>query len=217
MIGEKMLEFRKYGPAPCPEETEPPICVVTYPEACGRPAVGEVWCLSFCQAHGTEAHVAARLEAYEDAGRELDRLTGAVEGAHAVRNPLVYEALKGTTFPSRGIHLDHYDAIRAAYDLDAATTDPDTLAYDYDTEPSDTPHDWHCEARKMVVGFMREAYEAGQPQLLSALEPIREFETAQQVLAYEDVERRWAAPRRAAREERRKRDAERRERPGGAS
>lgn len=126
LIGEKMLEFRKYGPAPCPEETEPPICVVTYPEACGRPAVGEVWCLSFCQAHGTEAHVAARLEAYEDAGRELDRLTGAVEGAHAVRNPLVYEALKGTTFPSRGIHLDHYDAIRAAYDLDAATTDPAT-------------------------------------------------------------------------------------------
>ena len=81
-----MLEFTKYGPAPA-EEKDPPVCVVTYPEVCGRPAVGEVWSLSFCEAHGNEAHVAARLEAYEDAGRELDRFTQAVEGEHAVRNP----------------------------------------------------------------------------------------------------------------------------------
>ncbi|MDP9437368.1 MAG: hypothetical protein M3P49_01245 [Actinomycetota bacterium] len=63
-----MLEFRKYGPAPA-EEKDPPTCVVTYPEDCGRAAVGEVWALPFCEGHGTEAVAAARLEAYEDAGR----------------------------------------------------------------------------------------------------------------------------------------------------
>ena len=194
-----MLEFRKYPPPP-PAETEPPMCAVTYPKRCGRAAVGEVWSLPFCEAHGTEAHIAARLETCEDAARVLDRLTGVVEGEHAVRNPLVYEALKGITFPPSGFDLDHLEAIRAAYDLDAATTDPDTLAYDYDGEPCDTPHDGHCEAREMIVGFMREAQEAGQPQLLASLEPIREFETVQQVLAYRDLETRYVEPRRAARE-----------------
>ncbi len=61
-----MLEFRKYPGEP-PEGTEPPACVVTYPEPCGRAAAGEVWCLPFCEAHGKEAAAAAYLEAFEDA------------------------------------------------------------------------------------------------------------------------------------------------------
>ncbi len=211
-----MLEFRMY-PAPPPLETDPPMCVVTYPERCGWVAEGEVWCLPFCRKHGTEAVAAARLEAYEDAGRELDALMGGLEGEHVVRNPLVYEALKGVKLP--GEHPDvlaHAQQIRAAYPLDGVPTDTDTLAYDYDAEiPEDTPYDWHCEARELVVGFMREAHEAGQPQLLAALEPIREFETVQQELAHDDMERRWAAPRRATREERRRRENS--DRPGDAA
>ncbi len=204
-----MLEFVKYGPAPA-EEKDPPTCVVTYPETCGRSAVGEVWGLSFCEAHGTEAVAAARLEAYEDAGRELDALAGLLEGEHAVRNPLVYEALRGAKLP--GEHPDalaHAQQIRAAYDLDGAAVDPDTLAFDHG-EPDAGPHDWWCEAREMVVGWMREAYEAGQPSLLRALEGIRERATVQQELALDDMERRWILPRRAAREERERHEEEKR-------
>ncbi len=206
MTGERMLEFRKYGPA-LAEEKDPPTCVVTYPERCGRSAVGEVWALPFCEVHGTEAVSAARLEAYEDAGRELDALMGGLEGEHAVKNPLVYEALKGAKIP--GEHPDalaHDPQIRAAYSLDGVPTDPDTLAHDYDEE-CDTPYDWWCESRELVVGWMREAFESHQPHLVELLEPIRERATVQQELAHDDMERRWAAPRRAAREERRRRES----------
>ena len=196
-----MLEFTKYDPE-TPEEGRKgaPLCVVAYPNPCGHPAVGEVWGLSFCEAHGNEAHIAARLEAYEDAEKVLDRLTSSVEGEHAVRNPLVYGALKGIVSPPNGFDLNHDEAIRAAYVLRESDTDPDTLAYDYDVDPGGGPYDWWNEACEMVVGFMREAYEAGQPHLLASLEPIREHATVQQVLAYEDMNRRWVAPRRAARE-----------------
>ena len=203
-----MLEFRMYPPETPEEERKgSPICVVTYPDPCGRAAVGEVWSLPFCEAHGNEAHAAARLEAYEDAERELDRLRGGIEGEHAVRNPLVYEALKGITLP-HAPSPDHGEAIRAAYLLREEDTDPDTLAFDYSGIPDrDGPYDWWCEAREMVVGFMREAYEAGQPTLLRTLEPIREHATVQQELALRDMDRRFVQPRRAAREEARKREA----------
>lgn len=214
MIGVTMLEFRKYPPPP-PMETKPPMCSVTYPEPCRWVAVGEVWNLSFCEAHGEEAHAAALLEAHEDAGRELDALRGLVEGEHAVRNPLVYEVLKGAKFP-RGYAdpAGHAGVIRSAYALDTVEADPDTLVFDYDGEPGDTPYDWWCEAREMVVGWMREAYEAGQPPLLKALEPIRERATVQQELALDDMNRRYVEPRRAERARRRREEGER---PEGAA
>ncbi|MDP9484779.1 MAG: hypothetical protein M3Q49_03125 [Actinomycetota bacterium] len=202
MTGERMLEFRKYGPAPA-EEKDPPMCVVTYPEPCGRVAAGEVWALPFCEAHGNEAHAAARLEAFEDAEGELHGLLGHLGNARPARNPLLIAAVGAATVPGERPSPDHGEAIRAAYALREEDTDPDTLAYDYgEAIARDTPFDWHCEAREMVVSFMREAHEAGQPQLLWALEPIREYETVQQELALADMERRWAAPRRAARERR---------------
>ncbi|MDP9437369.1 MAG: hypothetical protein M3P49_01250 [Actinomycetota bacterium] len=117
--------------------------------------------------------------------------------------------MKGAKIP--GEHLDalaHAPQIRTAYPLDGVPTDPDTLAFDY-VEPDAGPHDWWCEAREMVVGWMREAYREGQSPLLDALAPIRERATVQQELALLDMERRYIAPRRAAREEQRKRDAER--------
>ncbi len=209
-----MLEFRKYGPAPA-EEKDPPTCVVTYPETCGRAAVGEVWGLSFCEAHGDEAVLAARIEAHEDAEREFQALTNA-EGERITRNFLIIAALRELRVPGGGADLEtheaHDRAILAAYPLDESLTDPDTLAFDYD-EPDAGPHDWWSEARETVVRWMREAYEACQSPLLDALEPIRERATVQQQLAHDDMERRWAAPRRAAREERKRREAG--QRPAG--
>ena len=206
-----MLEFRKYPPeTPMEERKGEPVCVVAYPNPCGRAAVGEVWALPFCEAHGEEAHAAARLEAYEDAGRELEALTGRAYEALPVRNPLVREAIAAMRIPGMGLGYDHGEAIRAAYDLEAAATDPDTLAYDYgDALSADTHYDWRSQAREMVVGFMREAYEEGQPHLLRDLEPLREYESVQQELALRDMERRYVEPRRSEREERRKREAER--------
>jgi hypothetical protein len=81
------------------------------------------------------------LEAFEDAGRELDALVGSLEGEHAVRNPLVYEVLKGLRIDG-DYNPDHGEAVRAAYPLRETDTDPDTLAYDYDAEiPEDMPYD----------------------------------------------------------------------------
>ncbi len=193
-----MLEFRKYPPPP-PEETEPPVCVVTYPTACDRPACGEVWALPFCEAHGREAEIAAKNEAEEDARREREALLSAV-GAGVVRNPLLRSALGGVVFPAGAPGEEHDEAIRTAYALRESDTDTDTLRYDYgDATARDTPFDWWCEAREMVCGFMRQAYEAGQRPLLEALEPIRERATVQQELALRDMERRYVEPRRAAR------------------
>lgn len=206
-----MLEFVKYPPE-TPEEDRKgaPVCAATYPEACGRPAAGEVWALSFCAEHGAEAVLAARLEAHEHAGRALDSLEGLVEGERAVHNPLVHEALKGAKIPGEAPHsLAHDELVRNAYDLDEGLTDPDTLAYSYGEPYGDTPHDWWCEAREMVVGFMREAYVAGQSPLLDRLEPIREYATVQQELALKDQDRRYVEPRRAECEWMRKREAER--------
>ncbi|MDP9486458.1 MAG: hypothetical protein M3Q49_11880 [Actinomycetota bacterium] len=211
-----MLEFRMYPPPP-PLETDPPMCVVTYPERCGWVAEGEVWGLPFCRTHGEEAVLAAKIEAHEDAEREFQALTNA-EGERITRNFLIIAALRELRVPGGGADLEtheaHDHAILAAYPLDESLTDPDTLAFDYG-EPDAGPHDWWCEARETVVRWMREAYEAGQSPLLDALEPIRERATVQQELAHDDMERRWAAPRRAAREERRRR--ERDGRPGGAA
>ncbi len=130
MIGALMLEFRKYSPAPA-EEKDPPVCVVSYPEACNRPAVGEVWALPFCEARGKEAVAAARLEAFEDAEGELHGLLGHLGNTRPARNPLLIAAVRAATVPGERPSPDHGEAIRAAYALREEDTDPDTLAYDY--------------------------------------------------------------------------------------
>jgi hypothetical protein len=199
-----MFEFRKYPPETPEEERKgSPICVVTYPEACGRAAVGEVWSMPFCEAHGNEAHAAARIEAVEDAEGELGALLGSM-GESLIRNPLIREALGILRLSDEAPPAhDHGEVIRAAYILRESDTDPDTLAFDYSGIPDrDDPYDWWCEAREMAVGFMREAYEVGQPHLLRTLEAMREYATVQQELALDDMERRFVQPRRAAREER---------------
>lgn len=211
-----MLEFVKYDPeTPVEERKGSPVCVVTYPDPCGRAAVGEVWSMPFCEAHGEEAALAARIEAHEDAEREFQALINA-EGERITRNFLIIAALRELRVPGPGADLDahkaHDRAILAAYPLDYAAeealTDRGTLAFDY-ADPDAGPHDWWCEAREMVVGWMRVAYEAGQSPLLAALEPIRERATVQQELARRDMERRYIEPRRAEREERKRREAER--------
>lgn len=201
-----MLEFRKYAPAPAGEE-DPPTCAVGYPGPCGRPAVGEVWSLPFCGPHGEEAAAAASLEVREDAEREIEALM-ANEGGLVVRNPLLRRAMGGIDFLSGAPERDHDRALGAAYAPDEALTDPETLAFDYERDfACDGPHDWWSETRELVVRSMREASEAGLPQLLGGLESLRERATVQQELARLDYERRWVAPRRAEREERRRGEA----------
>ncbi len=113
--------------------------------------------------------------------------------------------LRDATVPGERPSPDHGEAIRAAYALRESDPDPDTLAFDYaDATARDTPFDLWCEARELVCGFMRQAYEVGQRPLLEALEPIRECATVQQELALEDMERRYVEPRCA---ERRRREA----------
>jgi hypothetical protein len=63
------------------------------------------------------------------------------------------------------------------------------------------------DPRGLVVGvslaslFMRQTQERGVSELIKMLEPLRERAAAQVVvLAEDDYERRWVAPRRAKRE-----------------
>ncbi len=195
--------FRKYPPPP-PEEKAPPRCVVTYPAPCERPAVGEVWSLSFCEEHGLEAEYAAMQEAAENADHELTVITNA-ERERFHRNPHVLAALGRAEVP--GLEGFRYDAdeherlVRAAYDAGEEHTDPETAAFDYDSGyAGDGPVDWWTATRELVVRFTREAHDAGLPELLNDLERIRERATVQQLLASEDYERRYVAPRVAARE-----------------
>lgn len=185
------------------------MCSVTYPERCGWIAEGEVWALPFCKAHGLEAAQAARMEVHDEAERELGALLANFDGGRLVRNPLLREALGKLEIPDDGdTYGEHEEAIVAAYAPDDSLLDPDTLAFDYaDEDRTLIPYDWWCEARELVVKWMREAHEVGQSPLLDALEPIRERASVQQVLAARDLERRWAAPRRAELEERRRRGA----------
>jgi hypothetical protein len=68
-------------------------------------------------------------------------------------------------------------------------TDPDTLSFDYGRHGSDTPHDWWCEARSLLVRFMRQAADRGVP-LVAELEYLRERATVQELLAERDMDRR---------------------------
>ena len=123
------------------------------------------------------------------------------DGMSPMQQPVV-EALKTIERPVR-IDRDAVEAaMREAYPPEelAEHIDLDILAYGYERDfmIGDGPYDWWCEARLMVLRFMREAFERGSVALLCDLEPMRERATVQQLLADRDLERRWVAPRREA-------------------
>jgi hypothetical protein len=61
------------------------------------------------------------------------------------------------------------------------------------------PVDYWTESHWLLCKFMRQATEQGVSELIQMLEPLRERACAQILLAEEDLERRWAALRRAKR------------------
>ena len=195
--------FRKYGGGePRPDDKAPIACTVRHPEAggqCQREAIGEVWALPFCEVHGKEAETAYLEERVETIGYGLDMLRD--DGRNVLQQPVV-EVLKTVEYPSRIDHDAVEAAMREAYPPEELEQhiDPDILAYDYEKDfiIGDGPYDWWCEARLMVLRFMREAFERGSSELLKDLELIRERATVQQLLADRDLERRWAVPRREA-------------------
>ncbi len=195
--------FRKYGKGePRPDDKAPIACTVRHPEAggqCQREAIGEVWALPFCEVHGKEAELAFLEERQETVAYGLDILR---DSDYAALSRPVVEALGQVEYPDR-IGRDAVEAaMREAYPPEELekNIDPGILAYDYERDfmVGDGPYDWWCEARLMVLRFMREAFERGSLELLKDLEFIRERATVQQLLAGRDLERRWAAPRRQA-------------------
>lgn len=202
-----MMEvFRKYPETtPVEERMGSPVCVVSHPDAggeCGRPAIGEVWSLPFCELHGREAELAAKAEIEVTLGRELQVLAD-TEFERFNTNFHVLEALKAAKAPYEVEWSIHEAAMLRAYPPDelAEHTDRDTLTFrygrDYATgEAGDGPVDWWADACYLLRRFMREA--AGRGVLTDELEYLRERATAQLVLAERDYERRYAEPRRRA-------------------
>jgi hypothetical protein len=183
--------FSKYGPET--EGDEPIRCVVAHPDAggqCGQPAVGEVWALPFCEIHGREAELAYMDERNKAVGNKLEALADAENKRHD-RDPGLLEALKAALAPPDVDHAIYEKAMADAYPPDelAGNIDPDILAFDYE-EIGSTPYDWWCEARLMVVRFMRQA-AVDAPEILDDLELLRERATVQQLLAGRDLDRRW--------------------------
>jgi hypothetical protein len=199
--------YAEYPPITTEEEergVENPACIVSHPDAggpCGEPAALEVWSLPFCERHGAEAKTAALEELTEDAELELQILSDAEHHRH-LSNKALTSFLEAAS-PDVGSLADHVEAhretVRRAYPPIEGRTDPETLAHDYDGS-GDGPPDWWTEARWLLCKFMRQAHERHSPELVAMLEPLRERAAAQQVLAEDDQERRWLAPRRAARE-----------------
>ncbi len=198
-----MIEvFRKYGDGP----GESPACVVSHPDAggpCPRPAIGEVWGLPFCELHGKEAELAAKFEIEETTSRELqvladaeyerfttnDYLLGVLKAARAPFDvdPYIYDAAAASAYPPDELE-DHMD--------------PGTAGFNYERDyPGDGPVDWWNEAWMLLCRFMREADDRGLLTTLPELEALRERAVVQMLLAERDYERRYAAPRLAARKE----------------
>ncbi len=200
--------FTKYGPGPVPEKGAP-VCVVSHPDAggpCGRPAIGEVWCQPFCKVHVREAELAAREEISETVENEISTMIGAEKGRFDTNWHLVQTLGRADIpyLPSSVEDVEAYDeAALEAYPPEAleGNIDADTLRFDYDREDAcDGPFDWWSDAQNLLCRFMRQAADKGLSGLLDDLEPLRERATVQMILAERDLERRYAAPRRAAKE-----------------
>ena len=175
--------FRRYGGGePRPDDKAPIACTVRHPDAggqCKREAIGEVWALPFCEAHGKEAELAYREELAETVGNELAALYRA-QNERFRRDEALLEVLGSLEGPPMVHYEDQDAAIVEAYPPEKLekNIDSDILAYDYEAAKAcDTPHDWWCEARIVTVRFMREAYDRGSVELLQELELVRERAT----------------------------------------
>ncbi len=196
--------FRKY-PETTPKEERKgsPVCVVSHPDAggpCGRPAVGEVWGLSFCELHGREAEMSAKEEIAYATDTELQILADS-ELERPATNHYVLEILQAAKVPYEVDYAAHAEARLAAYPPDEleAHTDRDTLRFDYDRDyAGDGPVDWWSDGVIALCRFLREAHDRGLPGLVADLEYLRERATVQVVLADRDYERRYVQVRRAA-------------------
>ena len=190
--------FTRYDPSTPPEEREgSPVCVASYPEPCGEPAVGEGWgCLALCERHWREAEMAAREELADALDNELENLEFA-ENQRRHKNEAVVWALRGAGGPGlewAAADSDAYDAARAAAfptegreDL----TDPGTLAHDYGRHEGDGPVEWWSEERYLLLYFMRRASGEGLARLMRDLEGLCERATVQLALAERDLDRRY--------------------------
>jgi hypothetical protein len=196
--------FRKYPETtPAEKRKGSPVCIVSHPDAggeCGRPAIGEVWSLSFCELHGREAELAAQ----DEMASSLEGIfTGlaAVEQERYDRNEeavrIIKEAASEAAPSEAADTLAHEAAIATAYPPEEleANTDPETLRYDYDQMGQDNPHDWWCEAQIMVCRFMRQAHDRGLAGLLKDLEYVRERATVQRLLAGRYIDRQYGPAR----------------------
>jgi len=115
----------------------------------------------------------------------------------------VVRALKGANVPGLGWVVPDFDACDAAlYPTEGREdlTDPDTLRHDYRRYDGDGPTEWWADARVLQLRFMRQAGEKDLLGVMADLEGLRERVTLQQILGECDYERRYVAPRRAARE-----------------
>ena len=182
-------------------------CVVSHPDAgglCGRPGIGLVWNLPFCEVHAVEAEAAALEEIGDDTQMQLEALLSA-ENARSGSNRLLLHTLEqaqALANKSRTGHTrDQDEALRAAYPPLEGRIDPDILAFDYEAHyEGDGPVDWWTDAQYLLCRFMREAQGKGLPELVRELEPLRERASAQLVQAEDDYDRRYVTPRRAKRE-----------------
>ncbi len=190
--------FTRYDPSTPPEEREgSPVCVASYPEPCGEPAVGEGWgCLALCEVHWREAEMAAREELAEALDNELETLEFA-ENQRRHKNEAVVWALRGAGGPGlewAAADSDAYDVARAAAfptEGREGLTDPDTLAYDYGRHEGDGPVEWWSDERYLLLYFMRRASGEGLARLMRDLEGLRERATVQLALAERDLDRRY--------------------------
>ena len=193
--------FRRYPEATPPEDRKgSPACAVAHPDAggpCSAPAVGEVWSIPFCEAHGLEAECAADQEIGETVGRELDAISEA-ETQRWPNNKHLLKALGPVGLVPYYDHEEHERLMHEAYPSATCRIDPETVAFDYDGDyAGDGPVDWWSASRELIVRYVREADELGLSSLRDDLELIRERATAQQMLAIEDYERRYGVPLRA--------------------
>lgn len=178
-------EVEEYGPLPCS---------VRHADAggqCERPAVLEVYGLSFCEAHGAECKAGALAELYHEASEWLGRLDNPhVSGP----NPEALRVLRAGVAELNHLCL-HFEQdeelLQRAYPYLEERVDSYTLEFDYDDpERSSVPVDAFREDRWAIHRLMRLSYAEGMTYLVEDLEERRQYLAAQAAFALAHFERR---------------------------
>lgn len=175
-------------------------CEVSHPDAggpCGRPAVYEVYGLSFCQVHGLEANAAALAELYEAAAGELEGLSNPhAPPAHPEVERVLHASLE-TFREGMSRHRERHDRAEGeAFPFLEDRVHPDTRRWQPGgLEPS--PGDEWSEELWTILRFMREARMSLLMETVAHLEPLRERVAAQAAYAQVDYGRKVAAYRAA--------------------